>query len=127
MKFLHLTIVFILSFFIETPNESITILYKAQTRGFIYQLELKDTHLKINNKEIVLSEKHYKEVKKTLSNINFDKLSSNILQKELAVDKAIEGVLNVSFKNKKYQFHFNHNNLPKKICNLKELLESFLE
>lgn len=127
MKSIFITIFIILNSFIQLPKESVEINYTAQTRGYSYKLLLKNEHLTINTKSIILNTQQLGQVKKSLNKLKFDNLKSSISKKDLQVDKVIEGTFSIQFKNKNHQFSFDHNNLPKEILTLKNQLESFLK
>jgi hypothetical protein len=114
----------------QENKDEITINYTAQTRGYIYTLQLKNKELEINNnqaiKNIVLTEEQQNEVLKLLSEIDFKKIKSNISTDDLAVDKAIKGAFELNYHNKLYSYNFDHNKLPKKIEELKLKLETLL-
>ena len=113
----------------QEKKEEITLNYAAQTRGYKYVLQLKNDTLELNNnqvlKKIILTEEQQKEVRKLLSKINLKKLKDNVSTDDLALDKAIKGVLELQFNNKQHSYEFDHNKLPTKIEDLKIKLESF--
>ena len=111
----------------QEKNKDISLTYIAQTRGFIYTLQLKDNLLEVNDnnslKKLKLSETHISELTKILSDIDFDKIESNISLDDLSVDKAIKGNFDLVFNTKKYSFEFSHNGLPEKIKQLLSYME----
>jgi len=124
---LALLLFFSLSCESQEKNNDISLTYFAQTRGFIYSLQLNDNLLEVNDnnslKKLKLSETHISELTKILSEIDFDKIESNISIDDLSVDKAIKGNFNLVFNTKKYSFEFDHNHLPKKIKQLLSYME----
>ena len=111
----------------QEKNNDISLTYIAQTRGFIYSLQLKDNILEVNDnnsvKTLQLSETHISELTKILSEIDFDKIENNISIDDLSVDKAIKGNFDLVLNKKKYSFEFDHHNLPEKIKQLLSYLE----
>lgn len=111
-------------------KEQIFFNYYAQTRGFVYSLQLKNNEIELNNnglvKKISLTEQQYNELYKLFSEINFKKIKSNISTDDLAVDKAIKAICSINMNEKLYSFEFDHNNLPKEIQSIKLRLEKFL-
>jgi len=134
MKLIIQTIIILLTFSNscegQENKEEITLNYTAQTRGYIYTLQLKNKELEINNnqviKNIALTEDQQNEVSKMLSEIDFKKMKSNISTNDLAVDSAIKGAFELNYYNKFYSYSFDHNKLPNKIEELKLKLETFL-
>jgi len=128
----HLLLLFILFFnacHSQNPESNTTINYMAQTRGFIYSINLKNKALEINNnneiQQIILTKNQLIELEEVLQNINFEKIESRISTEDLAVDKAIKGVFKLTYKKKQFTFNFNHNSLPKEIDILIQELERF--
>jgi hypothetical protein len=114
----------------ETTKE-FSLSYKAQTRGFIYKINIHKDTLEINNngiiKNSVLNNQQLSEIEKLVFNINFNEIKNNISIDDLAVDKSIEGVLEVKINNKAHLLNLNHNNLPVEIKELFKQFESYLE
>ena len=112
-------------------NQKIHINYKAQTRGFLYKISLINDVLEIENngtlKSKTLNSEQISEIKKLVSNLNFNEIESNISKDDLAVDKAIEGVFVVKINSKTRLLNLNHNSLPVKIEELFSQLERNLE
>jgi len=111
-------------------QESIVISYKAQTRGFLYSIQLNNNLLEINTNGIIkkteLSKTQLTTVNNTFSKINFDIIENNISQDELAVDRAIKGIFDINTKSKSYKFELDHNNLPIGIQKLFTQLDNFV-
>lgn len=134
MRTLSAFILFILILFqsCQSQEKMITtsIHYSAQTRGYIYSIQLEKNILEINNnntiKKIELSKIPLLEINQTLDEIDFNEIKNNISIDDLAVDKAIKGVLKVHFKEKNFENEFNHNSLPNDIKELFKLLEAYL-
>jgi hypothetical protein len=128
-QILMIILVFSISCKSQEINEDVYINYTAQTRGYVFILELKNNELSINNNQVInktnLTENQKSEVLVLLSKINFKKLENNISTNDLAVDKAINGDFTIHYKNKQYSYNFNHIKLPKDIEELKLKLESF--
>ncbi len=128
-----LSFILLIAFIISTPcqgqenSTEIILNYNAQTRGFSYSLKLMNNDLIINKnnkiQKISLSKSLIKKVDSLLTQISFKEIENNVSIKDLAVDKAIKGVFDLNFKNKKYLFDFDHNNLPKEISELIQELE----
>ncbi len=131
--FLNLSIVFYCLTFSSCASQEITnntsLKYIAQTRGYIYSIQLNNNEFELNNnntiKKTTLTTYQLKELEKQLLNIDFKQLENNILNEDLAIDKAIKGIFDLNFESKQYHFDFNHNKLPKNIQELIELLEKF--
>ncbi len=107
----------------------ISLNYKAQTRGFLYQIQFGNNSIEIiqNNivKTSVLSENQLTKIDSLLREINFNVIKNNISTDDLAVDSAIKGVFNLNFEGNSYIFNFNHNKLPKEIEGFLKYLEGF--
>ena len=135
MKLLFNTLALLFFFSLSCESQEkkndLSMTYIAQTRGFIYSLQLKDNYLELNNnnsiKKLELSETDIKQITKILSEIDFENIENNISIDDLAVDKAIQGNFDLVFKQKKHSFQFNHYNLPEKIKNLLSYLEGTKE
>ena len=106
----------------ETINE-ISLHYNAQTRGFHLEIYLKNHILEVlkmkSTKKIELSKKQLSELNNSLSNIDFKHLKSNLSVEEAAVDRVIPATFILHYNHKKYEFRFDHNQLP---VDLKKLL-----
>ena len=105
--------------------------YTAQTRGFLYKINLNKDSLEINNNGIIknsaLNNHQVSELKKLVSSLNFDQLKSNISIDDLAVDKAIEGVFTTSINGNNQLIKINHNNLPDQLKELFNQLDKSIE
>ena len=103
--------------------------YKAQTRGFLYQIKLESNSIEINNnntvKTTVLTKNQFIKIDSLLNNINFKKIKDNISTNDLAIDRAIKGVFDLNFEGNTYTFDFNHHKLPNEIEDFLEQLEAF--
>lgn len=133
MKFTIHTLLVLLTFSNSCENqenEQISFNYYAQTRGYIYSLELKNDEIELNNNGLVkrntLTEQQKKEIYKLFSEINFKKIKNNISTDDLALDKVIKAICSINMDKKLYSFEFDHNNLPKEIQTIKLKLEKFL-
>ena len=104
--------------------------YRAQTRGYLYSLQLEKNLLEINDNNIIkkveLSKKQQIKINSLLNNLNFNEIENNISINDLAVDKAIKGSFIVHFKEKIFEYEFNHNKLPKSIQELFNQMEVYL-
>jgi len=135
MKLIINTLAFLLFFSLSCESQEkktdLSLTYIAQTRGFIYSLQLKDNKIELNNnnsiKKLELSETDIEQVTKILSEIDFEKIENNISVDDLAVDKAIQGNFDLVFKQKKHSFQFNHHNVPEKIKQLLTYIEEIKE
>ena len=112
-------------------NHKLSINYKAQTRGFLYQVSLNNNILEINKNGTqqikTLNSQQFSEIEKLVSNIVFDEIKSNISTDDLALDKTIEGIFEVKSNKKSHLLNLNHNKLPIKIEELFNQLEGYLE
>ena len=112
----------------ETPKTFLH--YKAQTRGFYLEIYLKNHALdvlKMNSaKKTELSKKQLSELKKSLSNIDFEHIKSNLSIEEVAVDRVIPATFILHYNLKKYEFRFDHNQLPVDLKKLLTRLEKLL-
>ncbi|MBI9040719.1 hypothetical protein [Lutibacter sp.] len=131
---LHIMLVFITISSSCQNQETIkqfSLSYKAQTRGFLYKINIHKDTLEINNngiiKNSVLNNQQLSEIEKLVSNLNFDEIKSNISIADLAVDKAIEGVFTTYINDKEQLIKIDHNNLPIPIRELFNKLEEFVE
>ena len=135
MKLLFNTLALLFFFSLSCESQEkqndVSLTYIAQTRGFIYSLQLKDNKLELNNnnsfKKLELSETDIEQITKILSETDFEKIENNISVDDLAVDKAIQGNFDLIFNKKKHSFQFNHLNLPEKIKQLLSYLEALKE
>ncbi|SNR50842.1 hypothetical protein [Lutibacter flavus] len=122
--------VFTISCNSQEKTNDIIINYTAQTRGYIYSLQLENNTLEINDnnaiKKVELSEKQQIKIDSLLNSINFSEIENNISIDDLAVDKAIKGTFNTYFKEKVFEYEFDHNKLPKDIQELFKRLEAYL-
>jgi len=133
MKTFNIVLILLLAFNTSCQSQekknTIMLNYKAQTRGFLYQIEFKNDSIEINNnnlvKSAILTKSQLLKIDSLLNDINFKKIEDNISTNELAVDRAIKGVFELNYNQNSYFFEFSHNNLPKEIENLMKLLESF--
>ena len=133
MKLLNSVLILLLAFNTSCQGQekknAMMLNYKAQTRGFLYQIQLENNSIEINNnntvKKAVLTKKQLVKIDSLLSNINFKEIENNISINDLAVDRAIKGVFSLNFNGNFYAFEFNHHNLPKDIEAFIKLLEEF--
>jgi hypothetical protein len=113
----------------QEKSNAILINYTAQTRGYMYAIQLEKNVLEINNngiiKKIELSKKQQTKIDSLLNTINFSEIENNISIDDLAVDKAIKGTFKAYFKENFYDYEFNHYKLPNKIRELLKQLEAF--
>mgnify|MGYP000733825050 CR=1 FL=1 len=104
--------------------------YTAQTRGYMYSVQLEKNVLEIhdntNIKKVALSENQLAEINQALANIAFNEIENNISIDDLAVDKAIKGIFKLHFKENYFEYAFNHNALPNAIQELFKQLEASL-
>lgn len=111
----------------QTKNDSICIHYKAQTRGFLYEIQLKnDTLSKINSTKttkVKLNKNQISNLKNIIASIDFSKIKNNTDTEGLAVDKAISANFSITIKQKKYTYQLIHRELPKKIQELLDYLD----
>ena len=133
MKFIIHALLILLTFSNSCESqekEQISFNYYAQTRGYIYSLQLKNNEIELNNnglvKKITLTENQYNEINKLFYEINFNKIKSNISADDLAVDKSIKAICSINMNEKVHSFEFDHNKLPKEIQTIKLKLEKFL-
>ncbi len=112
----------------QEKNEVI-INYFAQTRGFIYSINLNQNVLEINDNnnilKVNLNKNQLAEIVKILNNMDFNEIKNNLEIDDLAVDKAIKGIFKTKFEEKSYNFEFNHNELSKSIQFLFKKLEQY--
>ena len=113
----------------QEKKDAISLNYKAQTRGFLYQIQLENNSIEIsqNNtiKTGVLNEDQLTKIDSLLREINFNTIKNNVSISDLAVDSAIKGVFNLNFEGNSYTFNFNHHKLPKEIEGFLKYLEEF--
>lgn len=103
--------------------------YTAQTRGFKYAIEIRNDSVfkDINSihREFLLKDTQLKELNNLLNEINFEDLRNNIDPDELLVDASVKGVFNLIYHKDKYEFEFDHNNLPDQIEVLLKKIERY--
>lgn len=106
---------------------SISIHYKAQTRGFLYEIQLEnDTLIKINSTKtlkIKLNKNQISNLKDIIATIDFSKIKNNTDTEGLAVDKAIAANFTITTKQKTYNYQLIHRKLPKKIQEVLDYLD----
>jgi len=131
---LHLILVFITISSSCQNQETIkqfSLSYKAQTRGFIYKINIHKDTLEINNngiiKNSVLNNQQLSEIENLVSNLNFNEIKSYISLNDLAVDKAIEGVFTTYINDKEQLIKIDHNNRPIQLSELFSKLEEYVE
>jgi len=114
----------------QDKNDTVSLNYNAQTRGFQLSIQLENNLLEVtkNNEthQIEMTDKQFNEVIEIIKKIDFDVLKSNISIDDLAVDKAIKGEFELNFNGKLYTFEFDHNNAPENIQELLNKLQSFI-
>lgn len=124
-----ISILFIQACQSQNYDSKTSINYIAQTRGFSYTLILKNNIVEINNnnktQQFKLYQKQVDDLENNLDAINFEKIKSNISTDDLALDKAIKGILNLTFHGQQFTFEFNHNNPPKEFGQILSLIEKF--
>lgn len=113
----------------QDKNDTISLNYNAQTRGFQLAIQLENRLLEVtkNNEthKIELTENQLNDIVGMVKKIDFNALKSNIYIDDLAVDKAIKGEFELNFNGDLYAFGFNHNNAPQSIQELLNKLQSF--
>jgi len=111
----------------QTQNDSISIHYKAQTRGFLYEIQLEnDTLIKINSTKtlkIKLNKNQISKLKDIIATIDFSKIKNNTDTEGLAVDKAIAANFTITTKQKTNNYQLIHRQLPKKIQEVVDYLD----
>ncbi|MFK5958999.1 MAG: hypothetical protein QM495_09050 [Lutibacter sp.] len=135
MKLLNISLLFLLAFSTSCQSQekknTLMLNYKAQTRGYLYQIQLENNSIEINNnntiKTAALAKSQLVKINSLLKVINFKEIENNISINDLAVDRAIKGVFKLHFNKILYEFEFNHNKLPKEIKQLIQLLEEFAQ
>ncbi len=133
MKLFKITLIILLAFSsscqCQEKKDTILLNYTAQTRGFLYQIQLKNNLIELNNnnstKQKALTNNQEIKIESLLNEINFKEIESNISVNDLALDKAIKGLFEINFKATSYSFEFNHHKLPKKIKQLLTQLEEY--
>lgn len=134
MKLFKITIIILLTFSTscqcQEKKDTILLNYTAQTRGFLYQIQLKDNLIELNNnntiKQKVLTKNQEIKIDSLINEINFKEIESNISINDLAVDKAIKGLFEINFKETSCSFEFNHHKLPKEVKQLILQLEEYV-
>ena len=131
---LHIMLVFITISSSCQNQETIkqfSLSYKAQTRGFLYKINIHKDTLEINNngiiKNSVLNNHQLSEIENLVSNLNFNEIKSNISIADLAVDKAIEGVFTTYINDNEQLIKIDHNNRPIQLSELFSKLEEYVE
>ena len=133
MKLLNVAFILLLAFNTSCQGQekknTMMLNYKAQTRGFLYQIKLENNSIEVNNnntiKTAVLTKNQTDKINNLLNDINFKEIENNISINDLAVDRAIKGVFSLNFNGNSYTFDFNHHNLPKDIEAFIKLLQEF--
>jgi len=111
----------------QIQNDSLLIHYKAQTRGFLYDIQVKNDTLSIISSsktvKIKLNKKQISKLKDILATIDFSNIKNNTNTEDLAVDKAIAANFSITTKQKTYTYQFIHKQLPNKIQKLLDYLD----
>ena len=111
----------------QTQNDTFIIHYKAQTRGFLYEIQVKnDTLIKINSDstlKIILTKNQISNLKDIIATIDFSKIKNNTDTEGLAVDKAIAANFTITTKQKMHNYQLIHRLLPKKIQEVLDYLD----
>lgn len=129
MKFISLIYVFTMVIVqsCQSQKNMISIDYKAQTRGFYFDAQVKNQTLKITDNGVEKTKKinkeHIVEIEKVLSEIDFKTLQDNISMDDLAVDRAILATCTINYNENLHSYEFDHNNLPKSIQELLNTLQ----
>jgi hypothetical protein len=133
MKLLLYTIIILISIPSSCQNNdtaTITLNYTAQTRGFLYTINVYGANVEINSNGHIKSGKLQNEQLETLQqiidNINFNTIKNTTLPEDMAVDKTIEGVFEIQHKGKENSFKINHQHPPTEIKKIFDFLESIL-
>jgi hypothetical protein len=113
----------------QDKNDSISLNYIAQTRGFQLAIQLENNLLEVTKNSVMhnieLTENQLTEIIEMVKKIDFDAIESNISIDDLALDKAIKGEFGLNLNGKIYSFEFDHNNAPASIQELLNNLQSF--
>jgi len=114
----------------QEKNNTVMLNYTAQTRGFNYVLQLKNNVLEItkNSKTttLELSKQQVITIDTLISKIDFTKIESDFSKEKAAVDRVIPAVFILQHYKKQYNYNFEHNNTPKTIQELLNMLSDFL-
>jgi hypothetical protein len=113
----------------QDKNDSISLNYIAQTRGFKLAIQLDNNLLEITKNSVMhnleLTDNQLTEIIVMVKKIDFDAIESNISIDDLALDKAIKGEFELDLNGKIYSLEFDHNNAPESIQELLNKLKSF--
>lgn len=135
MKLYKLTFTFILLLMISNScqsqeGEKVSLNYSAQTRGYYLHIKLEGNALEIsensNTQKIDLTNQQISKINEVFSEIDFSKIKNNLSIENLAVDKAIKATCIINYKEKLYNFEFDHNNAPKDIKELINVLQEYI-
>jgi hypothetical protein len=111
----------------QSQDDTISMNYKAQTRGFLYEIQVKkDTLTKISSSKtlkVKLNKKQISKLKEIIATIDFSKIKNNTNTEALAVDKAIGANFSITIKNETHTYQFIHKQLPTKIQELLNYLD----
>ena len=114
----------------QEQNNTLMLNYTAQTRGFNYVLQLNNNDLKItkNGKitTLKLSKKQVLAINTLISKIDFTKIENEFSKEKAAVDRVIPAVFIFQYNKKQYNYNFEHNNTPKQIQELLNVLDGFV-
>lgn len=113
----------------QDKNDSISLNYIAQTRGFQLAIQLDNNLLEITKNSVMhnieLTDNQLTEIIEMVKKIDFDAIESNISIDDLAVDKSIKGEFELDLNGEIYFLEFDHNNAPESIQELLNKLQSF--
>ncbi len=114
----------------QEQNNTLMLNYTAQTRGFNYVLQLKNNDLKIDKNgkitTLKLSKKQVLTINTLISKIDFTEIESEFSKEKAAVDRVIPAVFILQHNKKQYNYNFEHNNTPKQIQELLNVLDGFV-
>jgi hypothetical protein len=112
----------------QAQHNTFSIHYKAQTRGFLNEIQFKnDTLTKINSTKtlkIKINKNQINKLTEILNAIDFSKIKNNTNTEDLAVDKAIAANFTIIINNNTHTYQFIHKHVPEKIQQLLNYLNS---
>ncbi len=113
----------------QDKNDSISLNYIAQTRGFQLAIQLEYNILEVSKNnvthQIELTNNQLYEIIEMVKKIDFDAIESNISINDLAVEKAIKGEFELDLNGKINSLELDHNNAPESIQELLNKMQSF--
>ena len=131
MKTVHFFLMILVLSTISCQGQEMELHYKAQTRGFLYEIELKNNLVQFTNNEgsqtLQLTKNQQDEILQLVSNKDFKSIKSNLEVELLATDRVVPSEFHLKNAKTEMTLKFDHNNLPKELQKLIRYIEVLFE